>query len=52
MREFIAGEDRSHPLSDVQLTELLTVRGVKVARRTVTKYRRSMQLPAVESRRA
>jgi RNA polymerase sigma-54 factor len=52
MREFIAAEDRSHPLSDVQLTELLTDRGVKVARRTVTKYRRSMQLPAVESRRA
>lgn len=52
MREFIAAEDRSHPLSDVRLTELLTDRGVKVARRTVTKYRRSMQLPAVESRRA
>jgi RNA polymerase sigma-54 factor len=52
MREFIAAEDRSHPLSDVQLTELLTDRGVKVARRTVTKYRRSMQLPAVEARRA
>jgi RNA polymerase sigma-54 factor len=52
MREFIASEDRAHPLSDVQLTELLTGRGVKVARRTVTKYRRSMQLPAVESRRA
>jgi RNA polymerase sigma-54 factor len=52
MREFIAAEDRSHPLSDVQLTELLVNRGVKVARRTVTKYRRSMQLPAVEARRA
>jgi RNA polymerase sigma-54 factor len=52
MREFIAAEDRNHPLSDVQLTELLTGRGVKVARRTVTKYRRSMQLPAVEARRA
>jgi RNA polymerase sigma-54 factor len=52
LREFIAAEDRSRPLSDVQLTELLTGRGVKVARRTVTKYRRSMQLPAVESRRA
>jgi RNA polymerase sigma-54 factor len=52
MRDFIAAEDRRHPLSDVQLTELLTDRGVKVARRTVTKYRRSMQLPAVELRRA
>ena len=28
------------------------VRGVKVARRTVTKYRRSMLLPAVDFRRA
>jgi RNA polymerase sigma-54 factor len=52
LREFIAAEDRHKPLSDVQLTELLANRGVKVARRTVTKYRRSMQLPAVDFRRA
>jgi RNA polymerase sigma-54 factor len=52
LREFIAAEDRRHPLSDVQLTVLLADRGVKVARRTVTKYRRSMQLPAVDFRRA
>ena len=52
LREFIAAEDRRKPLSDVQLTELLADRGVKVARRTVTKYRRSMQLPAVDFRRA
>ena len=52
LREFIAAEDRHNPLSDVQLTELLAARGVKVARRTVTKYRRSMQLPAVDFRRA
>jgi RNA polymerase sigma-54 factor len=52
LREFIAAEDRRNPLSDVQLTELLADRGVKVARRTVTKYRRSMQLPAVDFRRA
>ena len=52
LREMIAAEDRRNPLSDVQLTELLANRGVKVARRTVTKYRRSMQLPAVDFRRA
>jgi RNA polymerase sigma-54 factor len=52
LREFIAAEDRRNPLSDVRLTELLADRGVKVARRTVTKYRRSMQLPAVDFRRA
>jgi RNA polymerase sigma-54 factor len=52
LRDFIAAEDRRNPLSDVQLTGLLADRGVKVARRTVTKYRRSMQLPAVDFRRA
>lgn len=52
LREFIAAEDRRNPLSDVQLTGLLADRGVKVARRTVTKYRRAMQLPAVDFRRA
>jgi len=51
LREFIDAEDRRNPLSDVQLTGLLADRGVKVARRTVTKYRRSMQLPAVDMRR-
>ena len=51
LREFIDAEDRRNPLSDVQLTELLAGRGIKVARRTVTKYRRSMQLPAVDLRR-
>lgn len=52
VREFIAAEDHRKPLSDVRLTELLADRGVKVARRTVTKYRRAMQLPAVDFRRA
>jgi len=52
LREMIAAEDRRSPLSDVDLTQLLAERGVKVARRTVTKYRRSMQLPAVDLRRA
>ena len=51
LRDLIAAEDRRHPLSDVQLAGLLADRGVKVARRTVTKYRRSMQLPAVDLRR-
>ncbi|MGH8150997.1 MAG: RNA polymerase factor sigma-54 [Steroidobacteraceae bacterium] len=52
LRELIAAEDPTRPLSDVDLTRLLVHRGVKVARRTVTKYRRSMRLPAVDERRA
>jgi RNA polymerase sigma-54 factor len=51
LRELIESEDRYNPLSDVQLTQLLDERGMKVARRTVTKYRHGMRLAAVEQRR-
>lgn len=51
MRELIAAENPRAPLSDVDLARLIGERGVKVARRTVTKYRRSMRLPPVDQRR-
>ena len=52
LRELIAAEDQRRPLSDAQLTGLLAQRGVRVTRRTVTKYRRALQLPACDQRRA
>jgi RNA polymerase sigma-54 factor len=51
LREMITTEDHNAPLSDVRLAELLAAQGIKVARRTVTKYRRLMQVPPVELRR-
>src|SRR5262249_61742325 len=47
LREFIAAEDRRNPLSDVQLTGLLTDRGVKVTRRAGTPYLPLTSVPAV-----
>ncbi|RPH45450.1 MAG: RNA polymerase factor sigma-54 [Burkholderiales bacterium] len=49
--ELIGAEDATRPLSDIKLTRLLEQRGIKVARRTVSKYRDSLQIPSVEVRR-
>lgn len=52
LKEMIAAEKASDPLSDVTLARLLAQQGVIVARRTVAKYRRLMKVPPAELRRA
>jgi RNA polymerase sigma-54 factor len=52
LRELIAHEKPQDPLSDAQLARLLAGQGLRVARRTVTKYRTLMRVPSVELRRA
>lgn len=51
IKQLIAAEDTKQPLSDIKLTRLLEQRGIKVARRTVAKYRDLLQIPPVEIRR-
>lgn len=51
MKELIAAEDPQSPLSDAQLARMLAEQGLKLARRTVTKYRTLMRVPSVELRR-
>ncbi|HTH62041.1 MAG TPA: RNA polymerase factor sigma-54 [Paraburkholderia sp.] len=51
IQEMVDAEDRRNPLSDVSLTDMLGQQGVRVARRTVTKYRQMLKLPAAELRR-
>jgi RNA polymerase sigma-54 factor len=51
LQEIIAGEDKSHPLSDEDLVQELARQGVTVARRTVTKYRKLMGIPSSRQRR-
>lgn len=52
MKELIAAEDPRSPLSDAELARLLAQQGLKVARRTITKYRALMRMPSVDVRRA
>lgn len=49
--ELVADEDGTRPLSDIKLTRLLEQRGIRVARRTVSKYRDALQIPSVDVRR-
>ena len=51
IRDILAAEDPAMPLSDIRLTKALAERGVKVARRTVTKYRDAIGIPPVDARR-
>lgn len=47
IKQIVSEEDARHPLSDNSLTEILVSQGIQVARRTVAKYRESLNiLPA------
>jgi len=52
IQEMIAAESPTHPLSDVEIARQLSVQGLQVARRTVTKYRQLMKIEPAERRRA
>jgi RNA polymerase sigma-54 factor len=51
IRKLIADEEPGKPLSDAQLAEALSREGVKVARRTVAKYREALGLASSSERR-
>lgn len=50
LRKLIEEEDKSHPLSDEQLTTLMQQQGFQIARRTVAKYREAMGFPTSRMR--
>lgn len=49
--EIIGGEDKKSPLSDEDIVEKFQAAGLKVARRTVTKYREALKIPSSRQRR-
>ncbi|CAN5350266.1 RNA polymerase factor sigma-54 [soil metagenome] len=51
IKEMIEAEQGATPLSDAEIARLLARQGLTVARRTVTKYRQMLRIPAVERRR-
>ena len=51
IRRLIAGEAVGKPLSDSRIANLLAEDGVKVARRTVAKYRDAMNIPTSTERK-
>lgn len=51
IKQLIANEDGKKPLSDSQISEILGRQGIVVARRTVAKYRESLNIPPVNLRK-
>ena len=51
IKELVAAEDKTSPLTDEQLVEALDQRGFKVARRTIAKYRDQLHIPISRMRR-
>ncbi|MGH8372206.1 MAG: RNA polymerase factor sigma-54 [Gammaproteobacteria bacterium] len=51
IKKLVAQEDPNQPLSDDRITRELVNRGVRVARRTVAKYREAMTIPPAYGRK-
>ncbi|MFP6658532.1 MAG: RNA polymerase sigma-54 factor, partial [Pirellulales bacterium] len=51
LQELIDNEDKQKPYSDDKLVKKLAGHGLTVARRTVTKYRKAMNIPSSRQRR-
>lgn len=51
IRELIENEDPARPLADARIARLLNRQGIRIARRTVAKYREEMGIPSSEVRK-
>jgi RNA polymerase sigma-54 factor len=51
IRVLIHNEDKSKPLSDDKITDIMNSSGFNIARRTVAKYREAMKIPKATLRR-
>jgi len=50
LQELVAAEDKSEPFNDDQLVDLLKEKGYNIARRTISKYRKQLNIPAARLR--
>lgn len=51
LKTIIAEEDKKNPLNDDEIVEKLSAQGLTLARRTVAKYRKIMNIPTARQRR-
>ncbi|OGD36922.1 MAG: RNA polymerase sigma-54 factor [Candidatus Aminicenantes bacterium RBG_19FT_COMBO_58_17] len=45
IKKLVEGEDRGNPLSDIEIEDILAKNNLKIARRTVAKYRKQLKIP-------
>ncbi len=51
IKEIINEEDKNNPLTDDQMVEALMRKNAKIARRTITKYRKELNIPPASKRK-
>jgi len=51
IKKLVLSENRKKPLSDNKLAEILSEQGIKIARRTIAKYRESLAIPPSNERK-
>ena len=51
IKELVKSEDCKKPLSDNKIATILSDRGINVARRTIAKYRESINIPSSSQRK-
>jgi RNA polymerase sigma-54 factor len=51
IKKVVAEEDSKHPLSDAAIVQILSDDGLRIARRTVAKYREELRIPSSNERR-
>ena len=51
IKKLVAAENPRKPLSDNKITQLLEEQGIKVARRTIAKYRDVLMIPPSNERK-
>jgi RNA polymerase sigma-54 factor len=52
IKQLVGAENAKEPLSDSRIAQILGEQGIVVARRTIAKYRESLQIPPVNQRKA
>jgi RNA polymerase sigma-54 factor len=52
IKQLVSAEDAKAPLSDARISQILSEQGIVVARRTIAKYRESLQIPPVNQRKS
>ena len=52
MEEIIAREDKSNPMGDDEIVKQLLADGIVLARRTVAKYRKTLNIPSARQRKS
>jgi RNA polymerase sigma-54 factor len=52
IKQLVSAEDAKAPLSDARISQILGEQGIVVARRTIAKYRESLQIPPVNQRKS